>query len=161
MNWGYKIALLYTGFAVFMLTLVSLTFQYKVNLVAKDYYKQEMAYQVEIDKMNNVNQLGEKPTLSYNTVANVLDLRIPAEQAEGEILFFRPSDASKDFSIPLLLHNQVQSIPCQELPEGVWRLKINWRSEGKSFYLEQRIRVAENGKVELLPNLDKKEKLNR
>ena len=150
MNWGYRIALLYTGFAVFMLTMVSLTFQYKVNLVAKDYYKQEMAYQDEIDKMNNVNQMTIKPEIKYNAETQMLDLHIATTKAEGEIHFFRPADSQEDFKLPLLLQNQLQSIPCQEMPKGLWRLKINWQSEGKSYYIEEKIEVKEKGLVEVL-----------
>lgn len=150
MNWGYRIALLYIGFAVFMLTMVSLTFQYKVNLVAKDYYKQEMAYQQEIDKKNNVNQMVSKPELKYNPEKQMLDLHIAADNASGEILFFRPADSKQDFRLPLLLSNQIQSIPCQEMPKGLWRLKINWQSEGKAFYMEEKIEVKEKGIVEVL-----------
>lgn len=150
MNWGYRIAILYSSFALFMFTMVALTFQYRVNLVDKDYYKQEIAYQAEIDKMQRVNQLDQKPALTFNTESRMLELNLPFEEAHGEILFFRPSDAKKDFKIPLMLHHQTQAIPCKGLPKGMWRLKINWQSDGKTFYLEQKIQVLDEGRVKVL-----------
>jgi hypothetical protein len=148
MNWGYRIAILYTSFVIFMITMVVMTFQYKVNLVAPDYYKQEMTYQSEIDKISNVAQLLEKVKLQYTD--KMLWLELPNGEAEGEILFFRPSDASKDFKIALSTDSTGrQALPTEGLATGLWRLKIDWTAKGKAFYSEQRIKInAQN--IEIL-----------
>ncbi len=159
MNWGYRIMILYTSFVVFMVTMVVMTFQYKVNLVAPDYYKQEMAYQAEINKMTNTKELSEEVKLQYKE--NMLWLNIPSGEAEGEILFFRPSDSRKDFKIALSTDSTgLQALPTEGLTKGLWRLKIDWTSEGKNFYNEQRIKInAQN--IEILDKKLKPIALNR
>lgn len=151
MNWGYRIAILYTSFVIFMVTMVVMTFQYKVNLVAPDYYKQEMSYQSEINKMNNTGALSEEVTLQYKE--DMLWLNLPGGEAEGEILFFRPSDASKDFKIALSTDDAgLQALPTEGLDLGLWRLKIDWSVKDKNFYSEQRIKIN----TEDIEILDKK-----
>ena len=53
MNWGWKIALVYTLFALMTLGFVVLGSMKKVNLVEKDYYEKEIKYQEQIDKIRN------------------------------------------------------------------------------------------------------------
>lgn len=50
MNWGWKIAIGYTAFALFILYLVYRTTGVEFELVTPDYYAQELAYQGQIDK---------------------------------------------------------------------------------------------------------------
>ncbi|NJL13400.1 MAG: hypothetical protein HC913_10615 [Microscillaceae bacterium] len=95
MNWGYRVTILYLSFVAFMLTMVYMSFQYEVNLVAKDYYKQEMAYQKEIDKMKNVQALEGKVGLEYQKEGQMLRLSLPGGASDGEILFFGPAMAKR------------------------------------------------------------------
>ncbi len=150
MNWGYRITLLYLGFVAFMLTMVVMTFQYKVNLIAPDYYKKEMAYQDEINKMNNLAALEQGVQFEYKD--KMLWLELPSGMAEGEIEFFRPADGRKDFKIALSTDESgKQAIPTEGLDNGLWRLKIDWKSNDKNFYNEQRIKISKND-VEILEN---------
>ena len=51
-------------FALFIGTLVTICVRQDITLVTKEYYKEELAYQEQIDRMNNVNNLGEVPEIS-------------------------------------------------------------------------------------------------
>ncbi|GAB4395402.1 MAG: hypothetical protein OHK0053_02920 [Microscillaceae bacterium] len=155
MNWGYRVTFLYLSFVAFMLTMVYMSFQYEVNLVAKDYYKQEMAYQKEIDKMKNVQALEGKVGLAYQKENQMLRLSLPGGATEGEILFFRPSNGKKDFRLALQTDEaDEQFLPMAGLEAGLWRLKINWQNEGKAFYAERKIRVSSEA-VEVLRDTSK------
>jgi len=58
MNWEKKIAIVYLSFVGFMGFLVWKCLQQDdIHLVSKDYYQKEIAYQKDIDRMNNTNQL--------------------------------------------------------------------------------------------------------
>ena len=50
-NWGWKIAILYGGFVCFMLVMVFIASNQKVELVTTNYYEEELKYQSHIDKM--------------------------------------------------------------------------------------------------------------
>jgi hypothetical protein len=57
MNFGVKITALYLGFVALILTLVFMSFGQKVELVSKDYYAQEIAFQDKINSINNERSL--------------------------------------------------------------------------------------------------------
>ena len=90
MNWGLRIIILYSGFVIFMLGLVYKCTQQKFDLVAKDYYAQELAYQKVIDGSHN-NALLQTPVKIEQQAAGIL-VQLPASQAgfqHGKIFFYR------------------------------------------------------------------------
>src|SRR4051794_3243412 len=127
MNWGYKIALVYGGFAAFMIGLVVLCVsQTDIHLVSPDYYKEEITYQNQIDQLQNAHQLKERLQFHYEAPQQVLQLHFPAfADRRGEILFFRPSDARKDLKMAVRTDSQGnQAIPVGQLVKGLWKVKV-------------------------------------
>ncbi len=144
MSWGWKIALLYISFVVFMITLVIITFQFDVNLVAKDYYSQELMYQSQIDSNNNLQALDEKVSLKYQKADAILEVKLPpasfADDTKGTVQFFRPSDGTFDFQLTFdQSDGNVLKYNTKEILSGLWRIKINWNSEGKTYYFEEKV----------------------
>lgn len=139
-NWGWGIAIFYTTFVlVFIVAVYASTFV-KPDLVSDDYYRDEQAYQQIINKKNNTNQLTIQPT------AKVIDSKIlitfPIEQntAKGNIILFRPSDASKDFSLPLNLNKlSMQEIDVSNHAKGKWIVKIDWEYLNEKYYWEYEV----------------------
>lgn len=106
MNWGLRITFLYLGFVALILTLVFTSMANKTELVATDYYKQELEFQERIDAARNAN---EAPySISFELIGGSVRVQYPPELRErgleGEIGFFRPSDQSKDFKVAMLLN---------------------------------------------------------
>ncbi|MFC2186618.1 FixH family protein [Fulvivirgaceae bacterium LMO-SS25] len=144
MSWGWRIALLYIGFVVFIITLVVITFQYDVNLVAKDYYAQELKFQTQIDSNNNLQALDEKAALNYRKADAILELQLPpaslAMDTKGVVQFFRPSDGKFDFQLTFdQTDGDVLKYNTKEILAGYWRVKVSWNSEGKDYYFEEKI----------------------
>ena len=64
------------------------------------------------------------------------------KKTTGKIILFRPSDAKKDLSMPLLLDSSLQQgIPLEKLSRGSWRIQIRWQCEGKDYYYEEDITI--------------------
>src|SRR5690554_8200711 len=106
MNWGYKIALVFIGFVVLMVSLVIVCFRQKdIHLVEEQYYEKEIAYQEQINIQQNTATLIAPPTIKYIKENQAVTIHHPllSEGAcpEGSILFLRPSDAAMDFVVPL------------------------------------------------------------
>jgi nitrogen fixation protein FixH len=143
MNFGHKIAFVYIGFVVFILTLVGLCLTQKdIFLVSKDYYAKEVAYQSEINKAHNAAKLSVPVALNYASEVQQLVLSFPAEMqgASGQVEFYRPSDAAQDFRLSLALNtNNQYSIPVKRLSRGLWVVKIDWQKGGKFYYKEEKI----------------------
>ena len=145
MNWGHKIALVYAGFVVFMLALVFACINQKdIFLVSDDYYADEIAYEATIQKKRNTNQLGQATTIEFNEKTHSIDINLSelSNTARGEVTIYRPSNAKMDVKVPLQLNNEgKQSIATNELPKGLWVVKIDWKNASKDYYKETKIQV--------------------
>jgi len=141
MNWGKKIAIVYLSFVGFMGFLVWKCLQQDdIHLVSKDYYQKEIAYQKDIDQMNNSNQLTKQ--LKYISKNRIVKLVFPKESigSTGNINFYRPADARKDFAVKLEIANaESQFIPVANLDRGLWVIKVLWNKDGKGYYKEEKI----------------------
>ncbi|TAD85163.1 MAG: hypothetical protein EAY75_11840 [Bacteroidetes bacterium] len=138
-NWGVRIILVYVAFVVFMLSLVYLCTQQHFELVSKDYYAQELAYQGTIDGGNNARKLSGK--VSIQQTDELVNINLPvAEDQASTVFFYRPSNAAQDFSITANGANvQVQK---NKLYSGLYKVKISWSQQGKPFYDEQSLFVT-------------------
>lgn len=143
MNWGYRILFLYLAFVAFMVFMVTVSvMQTDIHLVAKDYYKQEIAYENQIDKIKNANAM-QFDSITYSKENQVLQVSLNQPIKKGEILFFRPSDARKDFRLPLQIDESMkQYISTKAMDKGLWRIKMQWNdANNKLFYFEQKIMI--------------------
>ncbi|MCD8540194.1 MAG: FixH family protein, partial [Leadbetterella sp.] len=128
MNFGHKIAIVYTLFVVFIISLVTFCVKQKdIFLVSSDYYKKEIAYQEEIDKYANAQTLS-RPVRIINA-GDSLTFEFPEELqgASGEIHFYRPSDANLDFKMPVRINaDHHQKVAVNHLVKGQWVVKMEW-----------------------------------
>nr|WP_299422461.1 FixH family protein [uncultured Emticicia sp.] len=143
MNWGKKIAIVYVCFVGFMGFLVWQCLQQDdIHLVSQDYYQKEISYQNDIDQMNNTNQLSTQLKFQYVSENRIVKLVFPKESigSTGNINFYRPADARKDFAVKLEIANaESQYIPVANLDRGLWVIKVLWNKDGKAYYKEEKI----------------------
>jgi hypothetical protein len=139
MNWGWKLAIVMGIFMVGVLAVVFYTMTLDVNLVADDYYQQELAYEEQITRMKNTESLAAKPSMEKSNDGKLLILTFPAElnPENGEIVLYRPSDFNKDRRFKLSLDDsKQQGFVSETLQQGLWRAKLTWEAEDKSYYQE-------------------------
>ena len=143
-NWGTGIVLAFVAFIAFIMYFVVIaSTDEKANhdLVTEQYYKEELAYQDEIDAERNAMALPQRVVL--NRSAEGLVLTFPASQdyrsITGKVLLYRPSNKRLDFELPLQLSEGSILIPAKRLPEGRWDLKISWEYEGKAYLQKESI----------------------
>jgi hypothetical protein len=134
-NWGTKIFLVYTGFVVFMLTMVYMCIRQQYDLVSDDYYAQELKYQDVIDGKNNAKLL--RTGLTVGAIADTVFVKLPLDQISGggEIQFYRPDNASFDYKVQFV-NNATIAIPSSKLKAGTYKVKATWASDGKPYYNE-------------------------
>ena len=139
MNWGNSIAVVMAIFMVSIIAVVWYTMTLDVNLVAEDYYQQELAYEEQITRLKNTDSLENKPTFEKSPDGKLIVLTFPSElnPGKGEITLYRPSDFRKDrrFLLNLDDANQ-QGFVSESLQSGLWRAKLSWEAEGKSYFQE-------------------------
>lgn len=134
-NWGHGIALFYVIFVGTLLTVLIKSFSVDHSLVVEDYYAKDIAYQKQYDK--SVNSLNtDLLEMRYDQDnGNVIFELKESSNATGTIAFYRASDKSKDFNVEITSNHM--EIPVGHLSEGKWRVKIDWNTNGKSFYQEK------------------------
>jgi nitrogen fixation protein FixH len=132
--------LLFFGYIGFFVTQAMKS---EVNLVSKDYYQKELAFQQHLDDINRTQKLTEVVTVVSPAGSNQAVINIPAQPEEklsGTISFFRPADATLDFEVPIKVNadgNQI--VNTEKLAKGKWRVKISFTKSGEQYYNETEI----------------------
>jgi hypothetical protein len=140
LNWGTGIALAYGSFAIVMVGLALQTTKHDVGLVKKDYYDDDINYQVHYDKMKNARDLKTDLVIKLDSMGKNIVLQFPADlpQPTGKVLLFRPSQTGVDESIEIKADTQnEQLLSTESLKSGLWKIKVDWNVAGKDYYKEQ------------------------
>lgn len=139
LNWGTGIVIAMLSFMIFILSFVykSLAMdEYQHELVSEDYYKDELHYQEEIDKLNNSLLLEQNIVLTSSKEGILVSFpkSIAQESILGSIYFQRLSNEKLDFTENIKLTGHQQMIPVEKLVSGKWIVKIDWET-GEDKYL--------------------------
>ncbi len=142
MNWGKWIVVAFILFAGFIATLVTVCIREDVNLVSKDYYQEELAYQQQIARINNTSKLAHLPVIQKRDDFIEVDFQHFSNIDNGVLHLFRPSDASMDKTFTLGHSPETkQHFPVADLKKGMYRARMQWAMEGKEYFIEQVINL--------------------
>ena len=116
------------------------------ELVAKDYYEQEIRYQSQLDRMEMVRASGSLASIRYNPDHKVITISIPESRDNarptGKVELYRPSAASLDQSVKLEVDGHGnQQIDAGTLQPGLWKVKVTWSAGGKDYFLDRKVRI--------------------
>jgi len=143
-NWGTGIVIAFVIFMGGTISTAVYLMNKDINLVADDYYDQEINYQKHIDRMERTSQLEEKQIIFFDgsTVKIIIPKVLVKKELSGEIYFYRPSDSNSDIKITLIPDTSgIQVIPVERLDKGYWKIKVSWLSNGKDYFSEDRILI--------------------
>jgi hypothetical protein len=143
-NWGTKLIMVFSIFVLGMVALVVMSMRQKVDLVAKDYYKDELRYQEVLNATNLAN--GLSAAVKVTKEANAISIQLPQEMSsaavKGNVFFYCPSDATKDQHIPLVVDSKgLQWVDLPKLKPGKYIIKISWEFDKKQYYAEQTLTI--------------------
>ncbi len=143
-NWGTGIVIAFISFIAFIMYFIismNTNTKYKHDLVTEDYYKEELQYQNEIDKLNNAKTLNEN--ISYNKTKEGIIIQFPKDfdltKITGKMFLYRPSNKQLDFETPISLSKTYLLIPDKRLVDGRWDIKIDWQYNGKNYLYKKSI----------------------
>ncbi|HIB36240.1 FixH family protein [Mesonia sp.] len=144
LNWGVGIVITiacFIGFIMFFVIKMSTDKKYDHDLVTEEYYKQELAYQDQIDAQQNSARLVKNIQVEVN--AEGIQIMFPSEKKDvkGEVSLYRPSNKKLDLEIPISLENQQMIIPAEKLVEGKYKLSINWKSNGTTYLYKKDLQI--------------------
>jgi hypothetical protein len=144
LNWGHKITLAFSAFVVFMFVMVYKSMKTDFQLVTKEYYKDELAYQQVIDGTNRANKLSG--SVEVTQANNELIIQLPTEMKgkviSGNIWLYCSSDDKKDRRLELAVDkNGKQVINSKNMLPANYLLKVTWKAEELNYYNEQHIEL--------------------
>lgn len=143
-NWGTGIVLAFIGFISFILYFIitiNVNDKYDTELVIEDYYKEELTFQNDIDKLNNAKNLNEN--ISYTTSDEGLIINFPSDidisKVTGNVFLYRPSNKQLDFDTTISLSKPYLLIPDKRLVGGRWNIEVDWQYNGQSYFYKETI----------------------
>lgn len=139
MNWGNKIVVAFIFFAAFILFMVVQAFQQHTDLVAEDYYAQEIGYQKKLQQKANLEKSGAK--VEVELLDEKVVLRFPGDhKPKGEIHFYHPSRKIFDQKLPIQLNDEnAQQVDRKQLLSGMYRVNITWENKGVEYFQQEKI----------------------
>jgi nitrogen fixation protein FixH len=142
MNWGTKIAFLYLSFASMIGFMVYKSATQTVDLVAPNYYEQELKYQDKIDGINNLSAESKAIVIQQNEGNVAFTFSKEMGTPQGHILFFKPDNAGSDFETEIKTNNEgVHTIDTKALSKGTYLVKIDWKIGDKKYFKEERLNI--------------------
>lgn len=141
LSWGWKIALTYGGFVVLIISLVWASSRQHFDLVSKDYYEEEIAYQKVIDAGKNQSALSKPVTIYANdkTVTIEFPNDFKGKSLSGNIQFYAPVNAGWDRNYKIGGQDNRVTIQRSELQNTRYTIKISCTADGKNYYQESEI----------------------
>jgi hypothetical protein len=142
MNFGKWIVVAFILFALFIGTLVTVCVKQDVNLVSKDYYKEELNYQDQIDRISNTKHLANKPRITKVDGKLQVAFRDEVTLQKGELKLFCPSNPKMDKHYEISITNgNAQIFDVSALHSGMYKAKLLWTMGGQEYFLEEIINI--------------------
>lgn len=145
-GWGTSIVIAISFFITFILYFVikvQSDSKYDNDLVVEEYYKKDALYGEDYIKMQNAQDLIEKPKVTQK--ADSIEVVFPSEfspkNIQGTVSFYRPSNKKLDFQIPISLSKPSLLIPKLNLVGGRWDILIDWEYQSKSYKMKETIYI--------------------
>jgi len=141
MSWGNKIVIAFICFIGVISVMAYISVNQDVNLVAEDYYEEELAYEDQIQRIKNTNGLVNPIEFELNRQTLKAKFIYPQEIKKifkkGSIQFFRDSDSALDREFEMSMgDDDFQEIAINGFRTGLWTIKIRWESDQKEYYKE-------------------------
>jgi nitrogen fixation protein FixH len=139
MHWGKGILISIIIFLAGTAFMIVIAVNSPTDLVVKNYYEKGVKYQEQIDRINRTNALSEQADIKFTGRGLFIRLpkNFPPEKINGEVLFYRPSNAGEDWKVPLSVDSSgTVLISTDRLEKGFWKAELNWSSEGKDYFKE-------------------------
>lgn len=145
-GWGTSIVIafaLFLSFILFFVIKVQSDSKYDNELVVEEYYKKDALYGEDYIKMQNAQDLAEKPTVTQK--GDSVEIKFPAafvpKNIQGKVSFYRPSNKKLDFQVPISLSKPSLLIPKLNLVGGRWDIFIDWEYQSRSYKMKETIYI--------------------
>ncbi len=141
MDWGDKIAIVYTAFAAGMVGMLIYSTTFTHELVTEDYYPTEVHYQEHIDaKQNLFNAAFTIDTRADAGPVLVTINGLPGNSGvQAHVNLFKPDNQSFDQSMDLVLTEGNRMVIEPKMRRGRYRVEVSLKIDGKPYLSERQV----------------------
>lgn len=130
----------FAGFASF----IWFCSRHPADLVATDYYEQELRYQGQIDRIQNAQKDAADARVTYDAPSRSLVISLPPTAAgvpsRGVVQLYRPSAVKQDRQFALQTDpGGLQRIDAASLSPGLWRVRVSWTAGKQSYFIDRKV----------------------
>lgn len=141
-NWGTGLVVFFIFFIGTLGFVLYKSRQYDNSLVIDNYYDEDMKYQEHYDKVQNTTDLPVKVKVTYSAGDPVILLLFPVDStggtASGKIKLYNPISNKSDKNFDFISDASGRySIPVSDITAGRWKIKMDWKMNGKEYYQEE------------------------
>jgi hypothetical protein len=145
--WPVCIVAWFTAAIVGCGTFIFFCNRHPADLVAPDYYEQEVHYQGQIERVQHARQRAQSASVIYDANLRLIRISLPPGQgqanATGSIQLYRPSAMDEDRQFQFKPgRDGVQDIETANLRPGLWEVRVSWTVDRQDYFMEQRIVIG-------------------
>ena len=140
LNWGWRIAIVYTMFALGTLSFVGFALTKDVDLVRADYYEQGLRHDAHARATARAQGLQPKPSVQVDAAAGVLQLTLPSTMAGTAVAveMYCPSRLDADRKLNLTVDTEGQAkMSIKDHAAAPYVLTASWTFGGQAFRFQQ------------------------
>ena len=124
-----------------MLFMVFKSARQDMDLVAPDYYEQELKYQEVIDAAKHANALPGQVICKVKD--GVIEIRFPQEmtgiEMTGQVWLYYMADKKRDLKKNIQTREGIVLMPLGSTGMGMYEIKINWVAAGVRYYHQEKL----------------------
>jgi hypothetical protein len=145
-NWGTSIVIafiLFISFIFYFIIRVQTEAKYSNELVVEEYYKHDAHFGDEMTKIQNAQDLKEKPVISNTTegVLIVFPKTFTSKNIKGKVSLYRPSAKHLDFERQIQLSKSMLLIPKADFTGGNWDITMSWSYQGIEYITKEKVYI--------------------
>lgn len=145
--WPISIIAFFTVAIIGCGTFIVFCSRHPADLVAADYYEQEIRYQGQMDRQQRAQLAGHTAAVTYDSKTRRISICLPPNfspsQTTGTIQLYRPSATNLDRQVKLAPDEHgLQTIDASSLLPGLWKVRVSWSADHQEFYLDQKIVIG-------------------
>lgn len=144
-NWGWGVVIALASFMIFIGTIVfQLMFkkEYDHQLVSENYYKDELLFQLELNKLENAKKLAKNILVQHKDgkLLVIFPEAFSFSEIEGTINFQYVIDDQFDFEQKIELKSPIFEVDSLKFKKGAWNLKVDWKYRKAAYLYKEKIR---------------------
>lgn len=144
--WPLGIIAAFVVFIAGTIALIVIASHDRAELVAPDYYDQEIAYQQRLDQLRRTELFAHQVDVAFDDATRTVRIALPPGHAaaglQGDIEFYRPSRAGQDRVVPLATTPEGrQAVGAADLETGLWKVRLHWQVGDVEYYADRSLVV--------------------